>query len=153
MIKCETPCSGNPWALIMIWFAQFQISTQLPSPCQMNLVIVLLGLPVLVQAGGCRTESGAVCVSPFIYEGSTRSACITTNDPEGRLWCSTATNQSNHHIIGASLLYISSVKYILSVSSSLYNLSTEYFIKETILHQIQIVFLFDLDRDQRYQHT
>ena len=38
------------------------------------------------------------CVYPFIYQGQIYEACTNTSDPDGKLWCSTKTDQDQHHV-------------------------------------------------------
>merc|ERR1712168_896732 len=40
------------------------------------------------------------CLFPFIYKDITHSECITTDDPNGQLWCSTKQDSQNNHIKG-----------------------------------------------------
>jgi len=74
----------------------------------MNLLILMISYLIghlTCQENVCLTTvdsngKGSACKLPFIYENELRSGCITDNDPEGKLWCSTLTNATNHHING-----------------------------------------------------
>lgn len=38
------------------------------------------------------------CVFPFIYQGRRFTACTTVDDPAGKAWCSTRTDEYNEHV-------------------------------------------------------
>ena len=38
------------------------------------------------------------CVYPFIYLGQIYEACTNRSDPHGKFWCSTKTDQDQHHV-------------------------------------------------------
>ena len=70
-------------------------------------VIVMACLAVLGTSQRCLTSregprNGAnkPCAFPFEFQGRLRNSCITDLDPDGRLWCSTKTDQSNKHVGG-----------------------------------------------------
>jgi len=44
--------------------------------------------------------SGKPCVFPFIHKNVTYDGCTTKDDEEGKYWCSTQTNRTNHHVGG-----------------------------------------------------
>ncbi|CAL4122717.1 unnamed protein product, partial [Meganyctiphanes norvegica] len=46
-----------------------------------------------------QAPSAPSCRFPFIYNGVMHTTCITDNDPEGKLWCSTKTDNQNNHIL------------------------------------------------------
>ncbi|CAL4061469.1 unnamed protein product, partial [Meganyctiphanes norvegica] len=66
-------------------------------------------LCVLLVTWFCRTvlwsspvAAQGNCVFPFIYNGVSHNKCITENDPEGKLWCSTKTDEQNRHVKGGN---------------------------------------------------
>jgi len=63
------------------------------------LLLVVTG-PTRSQLTFCSTTGGTACNIPFIYQNELRTGCITDNDPDSKLWCSTATNETNHHLTG-----------------------------------------------------
>jgi len=52
----------------------------------------------------CRTvggpSPGKSCQFPFTFAGVTRSSCISDQDPDGKLWCSTKVDKSGVHVGG-----------------------------------------------------
>ena len=55
--------------------------------------------------GGCtaiekRTLVRKNCIFPFNYRGKIFNGCITLNDPDQRLWCSTLVDHNSNHIVG-----------------------------------------------------
>ena len=71
---------------------------------QIRTLIILL-LMTGSKAQSCRTTSdspspNAPCSFPFKFQGKLRTGCITDTDPDGRLWCSTQTDDNFQHIPG-----------------------------------------------------
>ena len=50
-------------------------------------------------------SSNTPCSFPFKFKGKLRRGCITEDDPDGRFWCSTKTDDNFNHI-GGNLNYI-----------------------------------------------
>ena len=47
-------------------------------------------------------SSNVPCSFPFKFKGKLRRGCITVDDPDGRFWCSTKTDDNFNHIGGKS---------------------------------------------------
>ena len=62
----------------------------------------------------CRTvggpSPGKSCQFPFTFAGVTRSSCISDQDPDGKLWCSTKVCHSVHKVQVTTLI---DVKHLL----------------------------------------
>ena len=88
-----------------------------------SVVTILHALPDCVTVSG--DKSGLTCRLPFVYEGVLRQGCITQNDPDGLLWCSTRTNSSGYHIkgwplvIALNLILIYLMQVIISITDVL----------------------------------
>ncbi|CAL4073043.1 unnamed protein product, partial [Meganyctiphanes norvegica] len=48
------------------------------------------------------------CQFPFIFNGVTHTTCTTVEDPEGKLWCSTKTDNQNNHVPGGNFKHCTS---------------------------------------------
>ena len=57
------------------------------------------------EGTSCTTVGGAKpdqpCVFPFTNNGVTYNGCTTDNDPDGRNWCSVATDDAGVHLKGS----------------------------------------------------
>ncbi|CAL4063691.1 unnamed protein product, partial [Meganyctiphanes norvegica] len=64
--------------------------------------LVFIGAFVAASAQPSLVSSsrGANCQFPFIYKGMTYTECTAQDDPDGKLWCSTSTDNQNKHISG-----------------------------------------------------
>ena len=74
------------------------------------LVVLHFQYYMLILCNDCITtqdssenQRGRPCVFPFIINPTTNKVfneCTTEKDPNGKLWCSTKTDDSNKHIRG-----------------------------------------------------
>ena len=46
----------------------------------------------------CSTEDGRECQLPFTFRGTVYTECPREHDQEGRLWCSTRTDERGEHV-------------------------------------------------------
>ena len=46
----------------------------------------------------CSTEDGRECQLPFTFRGTVYTECTREHDQEGRLWCSTRTDERGEHV-------------------------------------------------------
>ena len=75
--------------------------TPTPVPVPMPTPVpVPLPIPAPIPPLPCATQQGRRCVFPFIFMGVRYTRCTSDHDPDGRAWCSFATDVNNNHVKG-----------------------------------------------------
>ncbi|CAL4122853.1 unnamed protein product [Meganyctiphanes norvegica] len=64
------------------------------------LLVTCCCSPLLFSSTAVVAQDTTGCKLPFIYKTVSYTSCITIDDPNGALWCSTLTDNQNKHIQG-----------------------------------------------------